>query len=366
MIKDVKMTRNTNISIELAVMLLTLFSGLALGSSSYWRFNEGSGVTAFDSLGGTHAVIRGNPVWTTGSFGQALHLDGDGDYLEVGPIYGLSAEQTKMLWIYLESFPPDGVYLIDEGGEGNNNWLELYDSNGDGNPQVRAGFDSFNYIDSKAEIKTGCWYHIAAVTYASGKLSIHINGALDSSASDLSADNRPKSIVIGTDSGTRTGCFNGLIDEVAIYDRALSSGQVRQAYQGSVARYRRALDNTRIVIQSLQETIADREEALARLDVVLKKARVTAEALAGFLATDYNPLSNEGSKMITARQKLQAAMMHLEQSRKSLAMSIEQLNGVLRQLGHRFTPLDKESTERPAKNPAEPCPDVDGVRRQQQ
>jgi hypothetical protein len=329
------MTRNTNISIKVVpVVVLSLLSGLALGSSSCWRFNESGGETAFDSLGFRHATIRGNPVWVTGSFGKALQLDGDGDYLEVGRIPGLSAEQTKMLWIYIKSITSDGVYLIDEGGDGNNNWLELYDPNGDGNPRIRAGFDSFNYIDSKARIRFGCWYHIAVVTSASGNIAIYINGLLGNSASDLSADNRPQAIVIGADAATKTGCFNGMIDDVAIYDRAFSSGQVRQTYQEGVARYRHTFDNTRIVIQKIQETIAVNNEAMAQLDEVLKKAQVAVQALAAVLATDYNPRSNQGSEMITARQKIQAAMMNLQQSKESLAMSIEQLNGALRQLSH--------------------------------
>ncbi len=329
------MKKNTNISVKVAsLVVLLLLSGLALAGSSCWRFNEGSGETAFDFLGGRHATVRGNPVWVTGSFGKALHLDGDGDYLEVGRIPGLSAEQTKMLWIYIKSITSDGVYLIDEGGDGNNNWLELYDPNGDGNPSIRAGFDSFNYIDSKVRMKPGCWYHIAVVTRASGNLAIYINGLLDNSASGLSADSRPQAIVIGADAATKTGCFNGMIDDVAIYDIPFSSGRVRQVYQEGVARYRHTFDSTRIVIKRIQETLTANDKALAQLDEVLNRAQIAVQALATVLATDYNPRSNQGSEMITAKQKVQAAMMNLQQSKESLAMSIEQLNGSLRQLNH--------------------------------
>ncbi len=315
-------------------MVLLFISGSAPGSSSCWRFNEGGGETAFDSLGGRHAKVYGNPVWVTGSFGKALLLDGDGDYLEVGRIPGLSAEQTKMIWIYIKSITSDGVYLIDEGGDGNNNWLELYDPNSDGHPLIRAGFDSFNYIDSKVKVKTGCWYHIAVVTRASGSLAIYINGLLDNSATEMSADKRPQAIFIGADAATKTGCFNGMIDDVAIHDRALSSGQVRQAYQEGVARYRHTFENTRIVIKNIQETIAANDKALAQLDEVLNRAQAAVHALAAVLVTDYNPRSNEGSEMITARQKILAAMINLQQSKDLVAISTKQLNGALRQFSH--------------------------------
>jgi hypothetical protein len=329
------MTIKTNISYKIVpVVIMSLLSPMVLGSSSCWKFNEGAGETAFDSLGGRHAAIRGNPVWVAGSFGKALQLDGDGDYLEVGRIPGLSAEQTKMLWIYIKSLASDGVYLIDEGGSGNNNWVELYDPNGDGKPHIRAGFDSFNYIDGKARMKTGCWYHIAIVTKASGNLAIYINGQLDNSASEMSADNRPQAIVIGADAATKTGCFNGMIDDVAIYDRALTAGQVREIYQEGVGRYRHTFDNTKIIIKRIEETIVANNKAVAQLDEVFNRAQTAVQALVTVLATDYNPRSNEGSEMITAKQKVQAAMMNLERSKESLIMITEQLNGALRQLGH--------------------------------
>lgn len=103
--------------IALVVVMLSLYSGSSMGASSCWKSNEGGGTTAFDSLGHAHATVRGNPLWSTGSFGMALRLDGDGDYLDVGLINWLSSEQTKMLWVYIESLEPDGVYLIDEGGD---------------------------------------------------------------------------------------------------------------------------------------------------------------------------------------------------------------------------------------------------------
>ena len=121
------------------------------------------------------------------------------------------------------------VYLIDEGG--NNNWIELIDSDGNGVPEVRAGFDDENYFDSEGEIVQGYWCHIAVVSKASGDIEIYINGVLDSSASGFSATNKPEAILIGTDSGTQAAGFKGIIDEVAIFNRALPDYEIKQVYQ---------------------------------------------------------------------------------------------------------------------------------------
>ncbi len=178
----------------------------------------------------TGEMVVSGPTLTEGASGNAYYFDGEGDYIKVSAISGLGAEQTKMLWIYIDAYPlPHDVYLIDEGS--NNNWIELIDSDGNDVPEIRAGFDGANYFDSKGEIETGNWYHIAVVGKASGDMDIYINGVLDSSASGLSATTKPEAIIIGADTGTELACFKGIIDEVAIFNRALADSEIQQVYR---------------------------------------------------------------------------------------------------------------------------------------
>jgi hypothetical protein len=178
----------------------------------------------------TGEMIATGPTLTEGASGNGYYFDGDGDYIDVGTISDLGVEQTKMLWIYMEAFPlPHDVYLIDEGG--NNNWIELFDSDGNGVPQVRAGFDGGNYFDSDGEIRQEYWYHIAVVSKSTGDVDIYIDGVLDSSRSGFSATNEPQAILIGGDSGTNIASFKGVIDEVAIFNRALADSEIHQIYQ---------------------------------------------------------------------------------------------------------------------------------------
>ena len=178
----------------------------------------------------TGEMLPTGPTLTEGASGNGYYLNGIGDYIEVGTISGLGAEQTKMLWINMEASPlTHKVYLIDEGG--NNNWIELIDPDGNGVPQVRAGFDEENYFDSEGEIVQGYWCHIAVVSMASGDINIYINGVLDSSASGFSVTNKPQAIMMGADSGTQAAGFKGIIDEVAIFNRALPDYEIKQVYQ---------------------------------------------------------------------------------------------------------------------------------------
>jgi hypothetical protein len=178
----------------------------------------------------TGEMVATGPTLVEGVSGNGYYFDGEGDYINVGSISGLGAEQTKMLWIYMEaSASTHEIYLIDEGG--NNNWIELTDSDGKGGPKVRAGFDEENYFDSEGRIVQGYWCHIAVVGRASGDIDIYINGIPDSSGTGFSVTNAPQAIVIGTDSGTQTAGFKGIIDEVAIFNRALSDDEIKQVHQ---------------------------------------------------------------------------------------------------------------------------------------
>lgn len=180
----------------------------------------------------TGEMVATGPTLTEGVSGNGYYFDGDRDYIDVGTISGLGVEQTKMLWINMEASPlTHEVYLIDEGG--NNNWIELFDSDGNGTPKVRAGFDDENYFDSEGRIVQGHWCHIAVVSTASGDIDIYINGVLDSSASGFFATNKPEAIMIGTDSGTQAAGFKGTIDEVAIFNRALPDYEIQQVYQNA-------------------------------------------------------------------------------------------------------------------------------------
>jgi hypothetical protein len=142
-------------------------------------------------------------------------------------------EQTKMLWIYPEVWPmPGDAYVLDEGGhESNNNWIELLDSDGNGVPNIRAGFDGGNLFDSEGNIEIGYWYHIAVVSTSAGDLFTYINGVFDSSRSGFSTSTEPEGIVIGADGQSRSACFKGIIDEVAIFNRAISDGEIWQIYR---------------------------------------------------------------------------------------------------------------------------------------
>ncbi len=74
--------------------------------AAYWKFDDGSGTTAFDSSGnGNDGVFVGDPKWVTGKLGGALEFDGD-DYLNCGNGTSLQIRDaiTIAFWFKVEAF----------------------------------------------------------------------------------------------------------------------------------------------------------------------------------------------------------------------------------------------------------------------
>jgi hypothetical protein len=75
------------------VLSLVLTSVTRADLVGWWRLDEGTGTTAYDSSGnGNDGTILGNPQWVAGKVGGALDFDGNGDYIDCGndPIFNIT------------------------------------------------------------------------------------------------------------------------------------------------------------------------------------------------------------------------------------------------------------------------------------
>jgi hypothetical protein len=90
--------------------------------------------------------------------------------------------------------------------------------------------DSHNRHKDIVSLTTGTWYHVA-LTWDGGNYVVYVNGEENANGSYAGLDTLNTVADIGNDGRTdetgRTEAFNGLLDEVAIYNRALSTGEIR-------------------------------------------------------------------------------------------------------------------------------------------
>jgi len=189
---------------------------------------------ASDASGhGLDGVVMGDPAWIDGIIGGAIECDGDGDYVEVAydPDLDITGPISLALWIRPDAEDPEGTGLetapmskAQSSASPPWSWQVRYGWN---SPQPYMTF-TFNtsprawaYVGRNLE--QGEWHHIACS--ADGQtLTAYLNGQATESTPMGAITASPTSVLIGSDGWGSD--WIGAIDEVRIYNRALSPGEV--------------------------------------------------------------------------------------------------------------------------------------------
>lgn len=239
------MTRNMAFIKTFGIFCLLLFVSIANaqfptnGVVGYWSFDSGTinGNTVNDVLGQNNGKLDGSPKVVSGRVDKALEFNGENFVMIDGTDtldFNGAEEMTVAAWINAaEDSPVVGVVA---GCCGNivaqrdlNSWALRFDGRNTGQEFEFITMPSWQG-DSGFGIAffgKGEWHHIVAIVdgnkkylYADGKLEKDgdYNGPMQSEGTET---------VIGKASD---GGFIGMIDEVVIYDRALSENEVQQLY----------------------------------------------------------------------------------------------------------------------------------------
>jgi len=218
------------------------FDFLDEGLVAYYKFDSGAGDVAYDSSGnGNDGKIVG-ATWTTGKIGNALSFNGKNNYVVIPDSPSLRVQSfTLEAWIYMTERPNQhgtehsaiinklhylggrskGYKLQFEHPTSTNDHLTV--SLGDGVAQRFL----VNY-NSKDNLTLYQWHHVAA-TYDGSVAKLYIDGELVSTSSlekyTIAHDDTP--LVIGSEYfASSIVQFKGIIDEVRVYNRALSKGEI--------------------------------------------------------------------------------------------------------------------------------------------
>ncbi|MCP4607809.1 MAG: LamG domain-containing protein [Planctomycetes bacterium] len=215
------------------VLVLSLAVSTQADLVGYWNFDEGSGTTAFDSSGnGLDGTLTGDPQWVLGQIGGALEFDGD-DSVEIphSPLLSLTDEITITAWTYMNANASGEMAIVSKGGWGANDlpyelteeagsiiYWQFYDD---------AGRDDCQPQSPPIEE----WHHLAA-TYDGQIFKCYIDGELADEA--VYAGTMPEntaSVTIGQRSRGGT-YYQGILDEVAIFNRALGEDEIPRIMLG--------------------------------------------------------------------------------------------------------------------------------------
>ena len=201
-----------------------------VGATGFWRFDEGSGCTAADAWGNTNGELgpacpTNAPTWTTGALGGGLSFAaGQSVQVPHGPGFGPTNAITVAAWI--KRAPATGFHSIADKRSGPSDGYDLYI-----NPSSKA-FLRINLatLTGNTVIADGSWHHVVGV-YDGNELRLYVDGVLDASSTspgqvlDAEAD-----LILGEHYSGASAPLGGELDEVVVYNRALSESEVGELY----------------------------------------------------------------------------------------------------------------------------------------
>ncbi|MDD5599911.1 MAG: LamG domain-containing protein, partial [Victivallaceae bacterium] len=212
----------------------SLNSEYPYGKSGYWHFDEGTETAVSDSSGwGNDGVIYG-ASWGTGKISYGLDFNGD-DYVDCGSNASLDITNALTIEAWIK---PDGSgkwrRIIEKMStsfrhDGYSIRLTLED-------KLQFITTAGNDVTTTGTFEDGVWYHIVAVQAGTTCKKIYVNGVEDGNKDNPSSltSSGTAPLRIGTKSYSVGEYFEGTIDEVRIYNRALGIEEIEKNYQDGI------------------------------------------------------------------------------------------------------------------------------------
>jgi hypothetical protein len=207
------------------------------GLVGYWTFDEGSGTTAYDSSGrGNNGTLTNNPIWQSSLNcvqGGCLLFDGVNNYIHVPHNSSQNTEKiTLTAWINMASYTCPGSHGIIVNKE---NIYETGMTCSEGTFKAAIS-PNWNWYGSSTVLPFGEW-HMVVVKWDGDKHRYYIDGEFNREVDGTNGNLVPNSSCLRI--AARGGCggassyFNGYLDEIRIYDRALSDTEIKNIYEAT-------------------------------------------------------------------------------------------------------------------------------------
>jgi hypothetical protein len=191
---------------------------------AHWALDEAEGIVASDSVGNNDGYVMGDPVWAPdgGQVDGAIYLDGIDDVIIAGPVLNPSHGPFSVFaWIICVA--PGQAVISQQGGA---NWLSTDPLEGYLMTEVKGPGRSSGPLLSETVITDGQWHCIGLVWDGTHR-TLYVDGVVVAEDTQANLEGSDNGLYIGTGKAMTPGTyFSGMIDDIRIYDAALSAEEI--------------------------------------------------------------------------------------------------------------------------------------------
>ena len=209
------------------------------GLLAYWPMDEGTGTSIIDMTGnGNTGTLTNGPLWVAGA---GLDFDGIDDYVDLGAMDVSGSELSISAWVYADNIAncssKDCRIISKATGTGTQDhyfMVSTIQSNGVNRLRFRLKTDgtTSTLISSSGVITENEWFHVVAV-YDGSTMKLFLNGleiGSKSKTGTLSTNNNVSTWLGGNPPSATGRPWDGQIDNLRIYDQALSTVEINDLY----------------------------------------------------------------------------------------------------------------------------------------
>lgn len=206
------------------LLCMAVSAGAAPGPVAQWTFDEGGGKTADDSSGNGHRATLFGPTWAKQGSGHALMMDGHDDYVECGSSakMNITGPVSVELWVKPMRKAHGETSLVGIGMQG---FLLTYY-----NTEITLFYIGGGDNNVKGQLILGEWNHVAA-SFDGQRKYMWINGrSKGNHESKHKTYTTGGPVVIGTKGRSDLPKFKGMLDNIRLYNRALTTQEVNARF----------------------------------------------------------------------------------------------------------------------------------------
>jgi len=205
------------------VLVLSGARNVSADLVGHWKFDG----NLDDSAGSANGTFNGGmPNYVVGKFEQALEFDGTDDFVNL-PYTSDPTVYTISAWVKPARTSPASIVVRTSDAGPTTHWSHQLRIQSSGVFEHYAWDGSERRVLGTTVIKAGTWYSVVFVATNNGDVRLYVNGQEEGTATTVGtlwADG--DRFLVGSNSGHGMGWFEGVVDDLRIYDKVLSAAEI--------------------------------------------------------------------------------------------------------------------------------------------